>query len=296
MPAPKQSANAVDDQALGLSLTDVAEQLGVHYMTAYRYIRLGLLNAKKVGGEWRIDPVDLARYVADPSVGKKPRLEANTDVEIDIESARRDLTEALIAGDEAQAWRAVHSVLDGSTDPSVFHTELLGPAMVDIGESWAEGRLSIAAEHRATAVARRLIGRSRPWFRGPGRRRGLVIIGAPESDHHALPTAIFADLVRAQGPNVIDLGAQTPASTFARALEGPTGDPIVSIVVTNPLALDDAASIVEAVKAVRPETEVLVGGFGVPDQETATRIGATHWCASSAEAATLVTSLVQPAR
>jgi len=41
-----------DDDEL-LSLRDAADQLGVHYMTAYRYLRLGTLPAKKVGGVWQ---------------------------------------------------------------------------------------------------------------------------------------------------------------------------------------------------------------------------------------------------
>ena len=32
------------------TLQEAADELGVHYMTAYRYVRLGLLDAAKVGG------------------------------------------------------------------------------------------------------------------------------------------------------------------------------------------------------------------------------------------------------
>ncbi len=49
----------MSDSSDGVSLHRAAELLGVHYMTAYRYIRLGILNATKVGGSWRIDVGDL---------------------------------------------------------------------------------------------------------------------------------------------------------------------------------------------------------------------------------------------
>ena len=47
-----------DDDTL-LSLRAAADQLGVHYMTAYRYLRLGTLPAKKVNGVWQVRTGDL---------------------------------------------------------------------------------------------------------------------------------------------------------------------------------------------------------------------------------------------
>ena len=43
-----------------LTLQEVADLLGVHYMTVYRYVRLGLLEASKVAGTWQVTPAALA--------------------------------------------------------------------------------------------------------------------------------------------------------------------------------------------------------------------------------------------
>ena len=59
-----------------VGLRDAAEQLGVHYMTAYRYVRNGTLPAHKSGGEWQVDPADLATLKAHrPTApgGERPR-------------------------------------------------------------------------------------------------------------------------------------------------------------------------------------------------------------------------------
>ena len=45
-----------------LTLQEVADELGVHYMTAYRYVKLGLLYAEKRGGSWMITTDDLAAF------------------------------------------------------------------------------------------------------------------------------------------------------------------------------------------------------------------------------------------
>ena len=47
-----------------LSLHEVAEILDVHYMTAYRYVRLGILPARREGRSWRIHRTDLDEYLA----------------------------------------------------------------------------------------------------------------------------------------------------------------------------------------------------------------------------------------
>ena len=44
------------DPARHLSLHEAADLLGVHYMTIYRRVRLGILPARKIGGTWMVDP------------------------------------------------------------------------------------------------------------------------------------------------------------------------------------------------------------------------------------------------
>ena len=42
-----------------LTLKQAAQALGVHYNTAYAYVRDGTVKASKVGGRWRINPEHL---------------------------------------------------------------------------------------------------------------------------------------------------------------------------------------------------------------------------------------------
>jgi len=42
-----------------MTLQEAAERLGVHYMTAYRYVRTGKLPAEKVGVHWMVDRTDV---------------------------------------------------------------------------------------------------------------------------------------------------------------------------------------------------------------------------------------------
>ena len=60
-------AAAVDRNAT-IGLREAADRLGVHYMTAYRYVRSGRLAAHKSGDEWRVRTADLdALRPSDPT-------------------------------------------------------------------------------------------------------------------------------------------------------------------------------------------------------------------------------------
>ena len=50
--------------AAGIEIVEVAEQLSVHYMTAYRYVRLGILPARREGRSWRILAADLEAFTS----------------------------------------------------------------------------------------------------------------------------------------------------------------------------------------------------------------------------------------
>ena len=61
------------DPARHLSLHEAADLLGVHYMTIYRRVRLGILPARKIGGTWLVDRADLERAAATPERGRRRR-------------------------------------------------------------------------------------------------------------------------------------------------------------------------------------------------------------------------------
>ncbi len=91
--------------------------------------------------------------------------------------------------------------------------------MRSVGARWATGEITIADEHRATAVAQRLVGRLGLQFGRRGKSRGTVVLAAPSGDLHTLPVAMTADLLRWRGFEVSELGANTPAESVADAAE-----------------------------------------------------------------------------
>src|SRR5215207_1028024 len=112
------------------TLQEAAETLGVHYMTAYRYVRLGLLPARKAGAVWQVALPDLTAYIQ-----ARPTGPAGTqDDAVPVRAGRRrapwaDRLEArLVAGDARGAWSVIEAALAAGTDVREVYLRLIAPA------------------------------------------------------------------------------------------------------------------------------------------------------------------------
>ena len=191
-----------------LTLPQVADKLGVHYMTAYRYVRTGRLPARRVGGAWQVDSGDLAHVQRSRHGPRSPRATGRAPSPTRLEAR-------LVAGDEAGAWDVLEASLASGMEPGEVLLDLVGPALRSIGTLWEHGKLSVADEHRASNLAARLISRLGARFARRGQKRGTVIVAAAPGERHGLPVAIAANLLRWRGFDVVELGADTPADSLA---------------------------------------------------------------------------------
>ncbi len=268
-----------------VSLLEAAEQLGVHYMTAYRYVRTGRLPAHKQGSQWQVTQDDLDRFGEEaPAPGRRSR----------VDHTGR-LVARLVVGDEGGAWTVVQRALTGGLEPDELYLEVLTPAMREIGERWSAGELSVADEHQASVVMLRLVGRLGPLFNHPGRSRGSVVLGAPAGDVHSLPTALFADLLRDQGLSVVQLGADTPADSFVEVAR--STERLVAVGLSATL-VDNQANLTEAVDALHQAGlgPVVLGGRAVTEATTPLEVGADHYTPSTADAVALFDRLADDAQ
>lgn len=262
-----------------LTLHEAALLLGVHYMTAYRYVRLGLLDAEKVGGTWQVQSSVLESFRS--GLGPTP---VNPDSRRRRAPWAERLEARLVAGDGRGAWGVVEAALAGGAELDEVYLDILAPAMQSIGARWAAGELDISVEHRATGIAFRIIGQLGPRFSRRGRTRGTVLVGAPAGERHSLPLAIVADLLRGEGWEVSDLGADMPSESFIHAAREFSDLVAIGVSVTNPEHLDSASELCHALKAsVGEHVYVAVGGAAVRDTEHARSLGADGWASSARE-------------
>jgi excisionase family DNA binding protein len=258
-----------------LTLREVADRLGVHYMTVYGYVRTGRLDARREGPEWRVRTRDVTalQHSVPAHRRRAPRTPAPR------------LATRLVAGDEAGAWRIVDAALRAGRTPEAVHLDLTIPALHDIGQQWADGRIGIADEHRASVVAGRLVGRLGPRFSHRGRTRGTVVLGCVAGERHGLASALLADLLRGRRIAAVDLGPDTPATSFVEAAH--SADRLVAILV-GALGPDHERALAATAHAVHDagiDAPCWFGGPGIDGIDAARHLGADGWTGPDARSA-----------
>jgi methanogenic corrinoid protein MtbC1 len=280
----------VDDPPAGtLTLRAVAERLGVHYMTAYRYVRTGRLAARRRDGRWVVSHDDIAAFERDRSSPPRGgRRRAGGDDALGQRDAgqrryRARLLERLLAGDEAGAWHVVESALVTRMSADVVHLGLLAPCLREIGDRWAAGSLSVGGEHVASAVAVRLVARLAPLSARRGRTRGAVVIGGSPGELHGLPITLVTNVLRSRGWEVVELGPNTPVADVVEAAGHTDRLRAVGVSVGSDVAKRSAARTLAGLRERLPDVPLLAGGPGVRDTTVARGLGADGWAADANE-------------
>jgi excisionase family DNA binding protein len=268
------------DEENRISLPQAAQRLGVHYMTAYRYVRTGQLPAIREGAKWSVDVADLGLARSSQDVTPPARHPP-------VERASR-LVDRLVAGDGAGAWTIVEGAMSSGSDPATIYLELLTPALEAIGSGWSKGKVSIAQEHRASVVAAQIVGRLGPRFFRRGRSRGSVVIGLAPGEQHTLTATMFADLVRHAGFEPLNLGANTPSRSFVEAALG--ADRLIAVLVgaTSNKHDETVRDVIRTLHGASVSVPILVGGRAIRDQAHAKHLGADDWTGHDAVTALAV--------
>ncbi|HET9732040.1 MAG TPA: cobalamin-dependent protein [Acidimicrobiales bacterium] len=272
-----------------LTLEQAAARLGLHYMTVYRHVRTGRLPASYRDGRWRIRPRDLAHPTSVPGKGTAPKGRP-----AGRKAPAERMTDRLLAGDGPGAWLIIEEALLSGA-PRDAYLGLLAPSLRTIGEWWAAGRISVADEHRATAVALGLMGRLGPMFARRGRPgAGSVLLAGAEGDAHAIPVLMVGDVLRAEGFRVVQLGADLPVGALVTAAAAADVD-AVGLSAATAGGLERAAGAIAELQRRAPWMPVMFGGPAVTS-ELAEQAGADGWAPDAAGCAQTLTSLIEARR
>ena len=236
-----------------LDLQRAADELGVHYQTAYRWVRTGKLPAQLVDGRYQVTRADIGAMSTKRATPQAPPPPSASRL---ARSAER-MHDALADGDESTVRSIAHGLLDEGASIIEVIQHVLVPPLVRIGADWHAGRLTIWVEHRASAIIERLLGGIAPNPRG--RRRGTVMVAAVTGDLHSLPSSMAAVSLRSDNWWVEHLGANMPPDELVRfCSEHPVDVAVLSS--TNPDTAELAADTADRLRA--SGTPVVLGRPG----------------------------------
>jgi len=153
-----------------MDLREAAEALGVHYQTAYAWVREGTLPARKVGRGYEVGDAGVQALAARRRQGHEPPRPIHVR---DWPAQAQALYAAITQGEETRARHQVERLASGVRVVDLCE-QVIAPALRRVGDEWAAGRVSIAQEHRASAICERLLASQ---TRQPaGRPRGTAVV------------------------------------------------------------------------------------------------------------------------
>lgn len=140
--------------------------------------------------------------------------------------------EAVLALDSTRLRRALHRAML-LLSPADVIDGVISPLMKEVGEMWADGRLSIAHEHAATTVLRVTIAEAVETMENerPGAPR--VLVATPAGQRHDLGALLVAATAASSGCRVTFIGADLPAEDIAIAARAEGAD-LLALSIVHP--------------------------------------------------------------
>ncbi len=210
-----------------LNISALSKRTGVAPDTLRKWERrYGVLKpARTAGSQRRYGELDVARveWLRDRlaegwRIGEAARVlqEQETPAIAEPDALRRALVQSAYQGSPSTTEGLLEQVFAVLPSEQAF-AEILAPALVDVGEAWFQGRLSVADEHAFSAKVRRrvelLLADERPAV------RGTAVLACAPREQHELGLMILAVGLRADGWRVEFLGAATPVKDALRFAE-----------------------------------------------------------------------------
>ncbi|MGE2715974.1 cobalamin B12-binding domain-containing protein [Mycolicibacterium litorale] len=193
-----------------------------------------------------------------------------------VATARERLWDAVLDGDEYAAVAVVFAAIDGGVSAEDVLLDVIAPVQHRVGSEWAANRITVAAEHAATAINDRVVAAlAHHPASAPASKHGRVTVACVDGEWHALPARLLAEVLRLRGWQVDFLGAQVPTPHLIAHLHQ-SGPVAVALSCSIPTRLPTAHAAITACQAAG--VPVLAGGaaFG-PDGRYARRLGADAW-------------------
>lgn len=173
---------------------------------------------------------------------------------------RRNLTEALQAGNRLEAERVVREAVDAGLTKQAIFDEIIAAAMHDVGAKWESGEMSVADEHLATSISYGLLALVSELTRVEERRRDEpIVLCAIQGEQHVMGLRMAGDVLEGAGFPVFFLGPDVPTDDLLDLLTRKSVS-ICGLSATMPEARAQLDETVRLITDLVPQVRVLVGG------------------------------------
>lgn len=144
-----------------------------------------------------------------------------------------------------------------------FAEHFAGPFLTQLGAAWADGRVTVAAEHAASERFRELVARRRRRLSDAQAGPAVVCATLP-GERHDLGLQLAAWIAAVAGRRIVFLGADTPVAEIAGAVRAVEADTLLISISRYTDRSAASAHCAELLPLLGGDVRCVVGGAGAP--------------------------------
>jgi methanogenic corrinoid protein MtbC1 len=137
----------------------------------------------------------------------------------DLRALRDVYLQSILQGQRRAALNVVMEAIREGTRLEDIYTYVFQECLYDVGRLWEGGRISVAAEHMATAITQYVMARAYSQVEPTGEKRGNAVVTGVQGESHQVGAAMVADILEYRGWNVRFLGTNVPQEGILQAIE-----------------------------------------------------------------------------
>lgn len=166
---------------------------------------------------------------------------------------------SLLEGNRSACEAIIRECLDKGLPYAAIYSDLIQQSLYEVGELWANDKISVAQEHLASGITEFLlvIIHQRLFQRRPSSRK--AIIACTQNEMHQIGAKIVADRLEIQGWDSSFLGSNTPSYGVLETI-GKMKPQLVGLSVTLTKNLPKVAEAAQQIRQQFPAVKLLIGG------------------------------------
>jgi len=207
-------------QNVHFSPPQLARLFGVNVSTIKRWVDKGMLPAQKTtGGHRRIGKTELQKFIANyPKLANHSyTLSRLLKTNSPTSNLWQNFYNLLKKSDTNGAQKFVEQLFLKNYPIIKILKEIFTPTLKQIGNDWAENKISVFEEHQMSFILRMQLFALEQIIPEPTQHAPKALLACAPGDHHEIPLQIIAVLLKANGWNNYILGINISAKEIIKA-------------------------------------------------------------------------------
>jgi MerR family transcriptional regulator, light-induced transcriptional regulator len=191
----------------------------------------------------------------------------------DLQAWRSEYAQMLAAGNAEAASRVIEDLLVRRSSLLDIYTQVIAPALVNIGDLWCRKDISVAEEHLATQLVLQHLDRLISMFAWRDRLSSYrILVGCVEGERHWIGARMFADLCLSHGWSAEFLGADVPNDALVDMVKK-RNPQVVALSATMVAGAEHASGLVRALAELANPPRVILGGHAIIERASTQAFG-----------------------